>query len=234
MTLTFTGENTLGSEKNTIVCLGGEDPATFDSVKYYDNDNNLYMQVESFDENSFTGDLYREERIKAEYVDNATEGSTIYSINGTQFEVVSFEAVNSEIGYGTDAEFKKDATGEFRFDGFLVKCGDDNFYYALEKEEYADEYKVVPMLTEGNLRKLVEEKVTFKIREDCEILLQKFVENEDGGHLDTEYIIGREFKGDNYPGWSADAKEYYMTSGMLVAISVVDDELYNAVQIYVP
>lgn len=233
-TLNFTGENALGSEKNTIVCLGGEDPATFDAVKYYDNDNNLYMQVESFDENSFTGDLYREERIKAEYVDNATEGSTIYSINGTQFEVVSFEAVNSEIGYGTDAEFKKDVTGEFRFDGFLVKCGDDNFYYALEKEEYADEYKVVPMLAEGNLRKLVDEKVTFKIKEDCEILLQKFVENEDGGHLDTEYIIGREFKGDNYPGWSADAKEYYLTSGMLVAISAVDGELYNAVQIYVP
>lgn len=85
---------------------------TFEDVKYYDNDNNLLMQVTGCDETSLTGDLYREERIKKEYVDSAEEGSIIYSVNGTPFTVVSFEAVNEEIQYGTDEEFKADVVGE--------------------------------------------------------------------------------------------------------------------------
>ena len=233
-TITFTGDNASGAEKLTLTCLNTADPASFEAAKYYNNDNNLYMQVDSFDENSLTGDLYREERIKQEYVDDAEEGSFIFSVNGTQFQVVSFEEVNKELEYATDEEFKKDVVGSTRFDGFLVKCSDDDFYYALEKEDYAQEYTVVSMMTEEILRKLIEENVTFKIKENCEITLLKFVENGESLKLENEYIIGREFKGDNYPGWSQDAKEFYMTESMLVAISVIDDELYNFVQIYIP
>ena len=65
-------------------------------------------------------------------------------------------------------------------------------------------------------------------------ILQKFVEDGEFSQLQTEYIVGREFKGDNYPNWSADAKEYYMTNGMLVALGVTDGELYGINQIYVP
>ncbi len=230
-TLAFTGDN---AETISILCLGNADPKTFEAAKYYDNDNNLYMQVKSFDETSLTGDLYRNEKIKQEYVDNAEENSTIYSVNGTSFSVVSFEEVNKELEYGTDEDFKKDVLGETRFDGFLVKCSDDNFYYALEKEDYELEYNVVSMMTEGNLRKLIEENVTLKIKENCEIYLQKMVEGGESANLKEEYIIGREFKGDNYPGWSEDAQEYYMTNDMLVSIGVIDGELYNVVQVYVP
>ena len=229
-TITFTGNN----ETISLLCLGNEDPKVFDAVKYYDNDNNLFMQVKSFDETTFTGDLYREERINAEYVDNAEENSIIYSINGTPFTVVSFEEANKEVKYGTDEEFKKDIVGTTRYADYLVKCGDDDSYYALEKEDYATEYKVVYMFNEGNIRKLIEENVTFRIKENCEIILQKFVEDGEFGNLKQERIIGREFKGDNYPGWSQDAKEYYLTSDMLVALGVIDGELYNVVQIYVP
>lgn len=229
-TITFTGDN----EAVSLSCLGNEDPQTFDATKYYDNDNNLYMYVENFDETTLTGDLYREERIKAEYVDNAAEGDNLYSINGTQFTVVSFEDVNKELEYGTDEEFKKDVASTTRFADFLVRNNDDNSCYALEKEDYEQEYRVVPMLNDGVLRKLIEEDRTFTIKENCEISLQKFVDNDVTGHLDQEYIIGREFKGDNYPGWSPNASEYYMTEGMLVALGVIDDELYNVTQIYVP
>ena len=229
-TLTFTGDN----ETISLSCLGNADAQTFDAARYYDNDNNLYMQVKQFDETSLTGDLYREERINAQYVDSAKENDTIYSVNGTQFTVASFEEANKEIEYGTDEEFKKDVTGTTRFDGFIVKCSDDDFYYALEKEDYEQEYKVVMLLNEGNLRKLIEENVTFAIKENCEIYLQKFVEDGGTDKLVEEFILGREFKGDNYPGWSQVATEYYLTSEMLVAVSVIDGELYNFVQVYIP
>ena len=230
-TITFTGDN----ETISLSCLGNQDPASFDAAKYYDNDNNLYMQVKKFDKKSLTGDLYREEKINAEYVDNAKEGDIIYSINGSQFEVVSFDAVNTEIGYSdTVEEFKKDVVGSTRFADFLVKDCADGSYYALEKEEYEPKYHVVYMLNEGNVRTLVEENVTFKIKENCEITLQKFVDDGEFANLETEYIIGREFKGDNYPGWSEEATEYYMTNDMLVALGVIDGELYNFVQIYIP
>ena len=222
------------NETLSLSCLGNANPKTFDATKYYDNDNNLYMQVKKFDETSLTGDLYREERIKAEYVDNAETGSNIFSINGTQFSVVTFEEVNKELEYGTDDEFKNDVIGSTRFEKFLVKCSDDNFYYALEKEEYEDQYKVVAMMDEGILRKLVEENVTFTIKDNCEIILQKYVKGDAGDTSEQEYIIGREFKGDNYPDSSQGSDEYYVTSDMLVAISVVDGELYNFVQVYVP
>ena len=192
------------------------------------------MIVKKFDETTLTGDLYREEKIKTEYVDNAEENSYIFSENGTQFSVVSFEEVNKELEYGTDEEFKKDVIGSSRFDRFLVKCNDDGVYYALEKEDYEPVYHVVYMLNEGNVRKLIEENVSFKIKENCDIYLQKFVDDGEFANLEEEYIVGREFKGDNYPGWSADAKEYYMTSDMLVALGVIDGELYNFNQIYVP
>ncbi len=232
--ITFTGDNGFGADKITLNCLGNQDPATFDAAKYYDNDNNLYMEVKSFDEKSFTGDLCREEKIKKEYVDSAEIGSSMYSINGTEFIAVSFEDVNKDLQYDTDEAFKKDVVGSTRFDGFLVKGVENDFYYALEKEDYENEYKVVPMLAEGILRKTIEENVTFTIKENCEIYLQKFAEKNGNSTLESEYIIGREFKGDNYPGWSEDAKEYYMTSDMLVAISVIDGEIYNAVQVYLP
>jgi hypothetical protein len=232
--IVFTGDNEFGADKITLTCLGNQNPATFDAVKYYDNDNNLYMQVKSFNENSFTGDLCREERIKKEYVENAEIGSNIFSVNGTQYTAVSFEDVNKELEYDTDETFKKDVVGTTRFDGFLVKCSDDDFFYALEKEDYAEEYTVVQLFEEGKQRKTIEENVTFNIKEDCEIYLYKEVEKDGIGKIETEYIIGREFKGDNYPGWSENAKEYYMTGSMLMAISVVDGELYNAVQVYIP
>ena len=133
-----------------------------------------------------------------------------------------------------DETFKKDVVGTTRFDGFLVKCSDDDFCYALEKEDYAEEYTVVRLFEEGKQRKTIEENVTFNIKEDCEIYLYKEVEKDGIGKIETEYIIGREFKGDNYPGWSENAKEYYMTGNMLMAIGVVDGELYNAVQVYIP
>lgn len=230
-TITFTKDN----ETIKISCLGNEDPETFDAVTYYDNDNNLYMDVKKFDETTLTGDLYRKEKIKAEYVDDAEDGSLIYSVNGTQFQVVSFEEVKKEIDYTTSVEqFKKDVIGTSRFDGFLVKCGDDDFYYALEKNGSDLEYDVVTMMNEGDLRKLIEENVTFRIKENCEISLNKFVDDGEFSNLEQEYIIGREFKGDNYPGWSADAKEYYLTDGMLVSIGVIDGELYNFSQVYLP
>ncbi len=232
--ITFTGDNKPETEKIYISCLGNQDPETFDAEKYYDNDNNLLMQVKSFDETSLTGDLYRDERIKAEYVDNAKENDIIYSINGTPFTVVSFEEANKEVKYGTDEEFKKDCIGTTRFDGFLVKKGDDDLYCALEKEDYSEEYNVVYMLNEGAIRKLVEENVTFKIKENCEIILQKFVKDGDVDNLTEEYLVGREFKGDNYPGWSDNADEYYMTTSMLVELGVIDGELYTIVQKYVP
>lgn len=232
--IVFTGDNEFGADKITLTCLGNQNPATFDAVKYYDNDNNLYMQVKSFNENSFTGDLCREERIKKEYVESAEIGSNIFSVNGTQYTAVSFEDANKELEYDTDETFKKDVVGTTRFDGFLVKCSDDDFYYALEKEDYAEEYTVVQLFEEGKQRKTIEENVTFNIKEDCEIYLYKEVEKDGIGNIETEYIIGREFKGDNYPGWSENAKEYYMTGNMLMAIGVVDGELYNAVQVYIP
>ena len=232
--ITFTGDNEFGADKITITCLGNQDPATFDAAKYYDNDNNLYMEVKSFDESSFTGDLCREEKIRQDYVDSAEIGSNLYSINGTEFTAVSFEDVNKDLQYDTDEAFKKDVVGSTRFDGFLVKSVENEFYYALEKEDYEIEYKVVPMFTEGILRKTIEENVTFAIKENCEIYLQKFAERDGNSALESEYIIGREFKGDNYPGWSEGAKEYYMTSDMLMAIGVIDGEIYNAVQVYLP
>ncbi len=231
-TLTFTKDE--GSESMTLNCLNNQNAETFDPFFYYDNDNNLYMHVNSFDEKSFTGDLYRQEMIKADYVDNAEEGSQIYSVNGTQFKVVSFEEVNADIAYGTDEEFKNDVVGTTRFDGFLVKCSTDDFYYALEKEDYEDTYKVVSMMTDENLRVLTKENVTFPIKENCEIILLKYISDKEESHFEEEYIIGREFKGDHYPGWSESKPESYMTSGMLMSLGVIDGELYNAVQIYVP
>ncbi len=230
-TLTFTGDN----EIVTLSCLGNENPDTFEAAKYYNNDNNLYMVVKSFDEKTLTGDTYREEKIKAEYVDNAEPGSLIYSVNGVQYTVVSFEDANKEMEYGTDEEFIKDAVGMSRFNGFVVKDNEDGTFYALEKTEYEPEYHVVYMMNEGNIRTLIEENVTFEIKENCEIYLEKFVADGEFSNLTKEFIVGREFKGDNYPGWSADAQdEYYLTKDMLVAISVVDGELYNISQIYVP
>ena len=230
-TLTFSGEN---AETITLSCLGNQSPETFDAVKYYDNDSNLYMNVTSFDEKSLTGNLLRQEKIKQEYVDNAEIGSQIYSVNGTMFTAVSFEDVNKEIEYGTDDEFKADVVGSSRFDGFLVKDSDDDFYYALEKGEYDQEYKVVAMMHEEYIRKSIAENVTFTIKDNCEIVLQKFVKDGEYDNLAQEYIVGREFKGDNYPGWSADAQESYMTEDMLMSIGVIDGELYNASQIYIP
>ncbi|MCR5556949.1 MAG: hypothetical protein K6F75_05240 [Butyrivibrio sp.] len=233
-TITFTGDNGSEAETITLTCLGNADPSSFEAAKYYDNDNNLYMQIKSMDETSLTGNLMRQEKIKAEIVENAKEGDLIYSVNGTQFKVVSFEDVNKAISYSTDEEFKKDVVGTTRFDKFLVKCSEDDFYYALEKEEYELEYKVVSMMTDEKLGKLIEENMTFSIKENCEIILLKYVENDTDGNIEQEYIIGREFKGDNYPGWSEGAKEYYLSTNMLVAISVVDGELYNVNQVYVP
>ena len=229
-TLTFTGDK----ETITLSCLGNEDPKTFEAAKYYDNDNNLYMQVKKFDETTLTGDIYREEKIKAEYVEGAAENSMIYSVNGTQYQVVSFAEANKEIGYGTDEEFKKDTVGISRFSDFIVKCTDDGSYYALEKDSYSQGYKVVMLLNEGDERKLIENNVTFRIKENCEIILQKFVFDGEFSNLEQEYLIGREFKGDNYPQWAADAQEYYMTTDMLVAIGVIDGELYNITQKYLP
>ena len=236
-TLTFEGDdNIIGDKLVTITCIGNADPETFDVTYYYENDNNLFMQVKSYDETSFTGDLYREERIKKEYVEGAEEGSILYSINGTPFTVVSFADVNKEIQYGTDEEFKVDVVGidSPRFGDFLIKGGDDDFYYALAKADYEEEYTVVPMMTDGTIKKLIEANVTFKIKENCEILLLKFVENGEPSGIVDEYIVGREFKGDNYPGWSPDVDEYYLSTDMLMSIGVVDNELYAAVQIYVP
>ncbi|MCR5656095.1 MAG: hypothetical protein K6G06_01415 [Butyrivibrio sp.] len=232
--ITFAGDNIFGSDKISVACIGNADAASFDAVKYYDNDNTLLMQVKSFDEKSLTGDLYREEKIKADIVEAASIGDSIYSTNGTQFTVVTFEDVNKEIEYDTDETFKADVLGTTRYDGFLVKCSTDDFYYALEKEDYENEYTVVMMLNSGNLKKLIEEDVTFRIKDSCEITLLKFNENSADRNIDSEYLIGREFKGDNYPGWSEDATEYYITDGMLVAVGVIDGELYNFVQIFVP
>ena len=233
-TLTFSGDGIFGSNTVTLSCIGNADPETFDATTYYDNDNNLYMKVKSFDEKTLTGDLYREEKISKEYVENAEEGSNIYSVNGTQFTVMSFEDVNKEISYSTDEEFKKDVVGTNRFDGFLVKCSDDEFYYALEKEDYAEEYNVVSMMEDSNLKKLIQENVTFRIKENCEMVLLRCLEDPDSPRIEEEYLIGREFKGDNYPGWSDNKADYYMTSNMLVALGVIDNELYTAIQIYVP
>jgi hypothetical protein len=199
-----------------------------------DDDDNLFMQVKSFDETSFTGDLCREERISQEDVNGAVVGSDIYSTNGTQFTTVTFEDVNKELEYDTDEVFKNDVVGTKRFDGFLVKNADDNFYYALEKEDYESEYRVVSMFTEGLLQKPVEENVTLKINENADIYLQKMVEKDGASSMENEYIIGKDFKGNNYPGWSEGATEYYLTDNMLMAISVKDGELYKAVQIFVP
>ncbi len=234
-TLKFTDGSAFGSDVITLSCIGDTDPETFDAVKYYDNDTNLYMIVKSFDATSLTGDLYRKEKIKKEYVENADEGSFIYSVNGTQFKVVSYEDVKVAIGYsGTDEEFKYDVAGSYKFEDFLVQCGDDDSYYALMKADYEDEYKVVAMMHEEDIMKRIEDNVTFKIKESCEIILQKFVSDGEFDKLEQEYTIGREFKGDNYPQWSAEADEYYMTDGMLVSLGVIDGELYNIVQIYVP
>ncbi len=199
-----------------------------------DSDDNLYMQVKSFNETSFTGDLCREERIRQEYVEGAEIGKSISSINGTQFTAVSFEDVNKELEYDTDEVFKKDASAAARFDGFLVKCSDDDFYYALEKEGFDNEYLVVTIFTDEALRKTIEENVTYNISEDCQIYLQKVVDKDGASDIESEYIIGRDFKGDNYPGWSEGATEYYLTDNMLMDISVKDGELTKAVQVFVP
>ena len=199
-----------------------------------DDDDNLFMQVKSFDETSFTGDLCREERISQEDVNGAVVGSDIFSTNGTQFTAVTFEDVNKELEYDTDEVFKNDVVGTKRFDGFLVKNADDDFYYALEKEDYESEYRVVSMFTEGVLQKTVEENVTLNINENCDIYLVKMVEKDGASSMENEYIIGKDFKGNNYPGWSEGAAEYYMTENMLMAISVKDGELYKAVQVFVP
>lgn len=233
-TLTFSGENIFRADLITLVCLGNADSKNFDAARYYDNDNSLLMQVKSFDEKSVTGDTYREERIGKNYIEKAAVGGNVFSSNGTPFTVTSFEEANKELGYGTDEEFKQDVVGSTRFDKFLVKCGDDDSYYALEKEDYEDSYKVVSMMTDETLKKCIEKDVTFSIKENAEITLLKFVEVDDVGHLESVFITGREFEGDNYPGWSEDASEYFMTDGMLIAVSVVDGELYNFVQIYVP
>lgn len=233
-TLTFSDDGIFGTNKVTLACLCNASAESFDPVTYYDDDHNLLMRVESFDENSFTGDLYHEETIKEDYVKDASEGDIIYSVDGTQFTVISFEDVNKELEYGTDEEFKNDVVGTTRFDNFLVQSGDDDFYYALEKEEYETEYKVVSLMTDDALTKLIEEGVTYTIKEDTVIVLYKFVSNGESDELKDEYIIGREFKGDNYPQWSEDADEYFITGNMLLYISVVDDELTTIVQKYVP
>ena len=229
-TITFTADN----ETISLSCLGNCDPKTFDAVKYYDNDNNLYMEVRKFDETTLTGDLYRNEKIKAELVDNAKEGDLLYSVNGRQYTVVSFEDANKELDYGTDEDFKLNSVGQSRYQGFVVKDNNDDAFYALEKGEYEQEYNIVQLFNDGQIRELIEENVTFNIKENCEITLQKFVQEGEFSNLKSEYIVGREFKGDNYPNWSADAKEYYMTNDMLVALGVIDGELYNITQIYVP
>lgn len=231
-TLKFSGND----ETLSLVCLGNADPETFEAQKYYDNDNNLLMQVTKFDEKSLTGDIYREERIRATDVENAKIGDNIFSVNGTQFTAVSFEDVNKEIEYATNEEFKADVLTPSRYSKFLVKGGDDDFYYALEKQDYEELYTVVPMMAEGTERKLIEKNVTFTIKDNCEITLQKFVKGEpdSGDTLTEEYLLGREFKGDNYPDSMQDADEYYMTNGMLVWLGAVDGELYNFVQVYVP
>lgn len=233
-TLTFSGDGIFETSAVTLACLGNASAESFDPVTYYDDDHNLLMQVKSFDENSFTGDLYHEESIKEAYVDGAKEGDVIYSVDGTPFTVISFEDVNKELQYDTDEVFKDDVVGTTRFDSFLVQGGDEDFYYALEKEDYETEYKVVSLMTDDILRKLIAEDVTYSIKEDSVIVLNKFVSNGEYDELKDEYIIGREFKGDNYPQWAADADEYYTTSSMLLYITVVDDELTTIVQKYVP
>lgn len=233
-TLTFSGDGIFETSAVTLACLGNASAESFDPVTYYDDDHNLLMQVKSFDENSFTGDLYHEESIKEAYVDGAKEGDVIYSVDGTPFTVISFEDVNKELQYDTDEVFKDDVVGTTRFDGFLVQGGDEDFYYALEKEDYETEYKVVSLMTDDILRKLIAEDVTYSIKEDSVIVLNKFVSNGEYDELKDEYIIGREFKGDNYPQWATDADEYYTTSSMLLYITVVDDELTTIVQKYVP
>ena len=92
------------------------------------------------------------------------------------------------------------------------------------------------MISEGTVRKLIEKNVTFAIKDNCEIILQKFVKEGDdlGETLQEEYLIGREFKGDNYPDSLQDVDEYYMTNSTLVWLSAVDGELYDFVQVYVP
>ncbi|SEA49928.1 hypothetical protein SAMN02910384_01652 [Pseudobutyrivibrio sp. ACV-2] len=223
-------------ETISLSCLGNASPETFEAQKYYDNDNNLLMQVTKFDEKSLTGDIYREERIRATDVENAKIGDNIFSVNGTQFTAVSFEDVNKEIEYATDEEFKADVLTPSRYSKFLVKGGDDDFYYALEKQDYEELYTVVPMMSEGTVRKLIEKNVTFAIKDNCEITLQKFVKGgpDSGDTLTEEFLLGREFKGDNYPDSMQDVDEYYMTNGMLVWLGAVDGELYNFVQVYVP
>lgn len=231
--LTFTGDSPFENSKVTLTLLPNADPESFDAATYYEGDNNLLMQITSYDKTSLSGDLYRDEKIKEEFVDSASEGDIIYSVNGTAFTVVSFEAVNKELEYGTDDEFKGDVVGTTRFDKFLVQSGDDDSYYALQKEDYETSYKVVSLMTEGTVKKLIAEGVTFNIKEDCVIVLLKFVLNDESGELKEDYIIGREFDPDNYPGWSEDATEYYLSSDMLVSVSVVDNELSCFVQQYV-
>ncbi|WP_026653457.1 hypothetical protein [Butyrivibrio proteoclasticus] len=237
-TLAFDADdNILGAKVVTITCLGGADAATFDAITYYENDTNLYMQVTSCDETSLTGDLYRQERIKKDYVEGAEEGSILYSENGTPFEAVSFEDANKDIQYGTDELFKEDVVGSeesLRFSDYVLKSSDDNSYYALAKEDYDELYSVVPLFTEGNIMKLIEQNVTFKIKENCEMIILKFVESGEPSGIVEEYLVGREFQGSNYPGWSEGATEYYLNSSMLMSIGVIDDELYAAVQVYVP
>ena len=233
-TLTFSGDGLFETGTVTIACLGNASADSFDPVTYYDDDHNLLMRVKSFDETSFTGDLYHEETIKESYVDSAGEGDIIYSVDGTPFTVISFEDVNKELEYGTDEEFKDDVVGSTRFDSFLVQGGDDDFYYALEKEDYETEYKVVSLMTDDTLKKLIAEDVTYPIKEDSVIVLNKFVNNGEYDELTDEYIIGREFKGDNYPQWSDDSDEYFITGSMLLYISVVDNELTTIVQKYEP
>ena len=232
--ITLSGDNIFKSDSVSISCVEGADPKTFDAVKYYDNDSELLMKVKTFNKTTLSGDLYRAEKIKKDNIENAKVGDSFYSVNGTQFTAISFEDVNKEINYATDKEFKSDVLGTTRYDKFLVKCSDDNFYYALEKEDYEEEYKVVAMFTEENLRKLIEENVSFTIKDSCEIILLKAVANDASTEIKEEYTVGREFKGDNYPGWSDGAKEYFMTSDMLVSIGVIDKEIYNIVQVYVP
>ena len=124
----------------------------------------------------------------------------------------------------------------FSYSKFLVKGGDDDFYYALEKQDYEELYTVVPMMEQGTVKKLIEKNVTFAIKDNCEITLQKFVKGgpDSGDTLTEEFLLGREFKGDNYPDTMQDVDEYYMTDGMLVWLGAVDSELYNFVQVYVP
>lgn len=231
--LTFTGESPFENPEVTLTFLDNADPETFEASTYYERDNTLLMQVSSYDKTSLTGDLYREEKIKEEFVDGAVEGDILSSVNGTAFTVVSFEEVNKELEYGTDDEFKQDVVGTTRFDKFLVRSSDDDFYYALQKEDYETSYKVVSLMTEGTVKKLIAKDVTFSIKEDCVIVLLKFVLNDESGELKEDYIIGREFDPESYPGWSEDATEYYLSSDMLVSISVVDNELSCIVQQYV-